>query len=153
MGVCLQQIHSRKLNKKMMERKGKTNHHAVILGKGQGFLYFVLVNSFQGVILYFSFIASWIQCGCTIFGAPHLSTVLCVCLRHLAKHFKKIIFRVYLLNRKRKLNQDKTTCYRVISSLNSFSFFLLSRTSGRASDCKCPAVSTRVPHLHPVVTV
>ena len=109
----------------MMERKGKKNHHAVILGKGQGFLYFVLVNSFQGVILYFSFIASWIQCGCTIFGAPHCPA-LCVLSSPSREIFLKIIFRVYLLNRKRKLNQDKTTCYRVISSLNSFSFFLLS---------------------------
>ena len=46
LSVCRLQIHSRKLNKKMMERKGKMNPHAVILGKGQGFLYFVLVNSF-----------------------------------------------------------------------------------------------------------
>ena len=55
--------------------------------------------------------------------------------------------KVFLLNLNAKLNEDKMTCYRTISSLNSFSFsfsrfcvhvVLRNQVHGRASNCKSP---------------
>ena len=60
---------SRKSNKKMMERKGE-KESSVILGKGQGFLYFIwLIVLRRFLIRSVSLRLECIQCGCTIFGA------------------------------------------------------------------------------------
>ena len=111
------------------------------------FSYFIWVIVFRA-FSQFSFIAVWVQCGCTIFGSSHcrLSSSSC-------EIFFKIIFRVYLLNRK--------ASYRVISSLYSsisFSFSLFTlcyiikwqrfRLPIAMSNCY---FNRRVPHGHSVV--
>jgi hypothetical protein len=95
----------------MLERKGK-KESSVILGKGQGFLYFIWLIVFRAFFLFVQF-----HCALSVYSAD-------------------VQFSV---------PSSPTVCLLSSSSYKIFlKFCVFCRTSGGASDCKCPTViSTR----------
>jgi hypothetical protein len=103
-----------------MERNG------ISLGRGEGNIFYsnaLLFSYFISLLVSrafscFSYLAAWIECGCT-FSLPHSPR----CVSYVLNILFLKMFRVSVKKRIPKQNCQSHGRHRVISSLDSFSFF------------------------------